>query len=154
MSGNLLRTCTSIVLYQQLADVLRQYFRESRMLVGDRLPTEFDLASKYEVSRGTVRRALSLLQEEGLIERIPGRGTFLRGEPVRNHLDSPRRIGLIIPYAQDQLGLNILVGVESVAKYRGYQVVFNHTNESLEEEKADIARMLKDSGVGDHHFPR
>jgi DNA-binding LacI/PurR family transcriptional regulator len=169
MDGNLLNKGTNVALYRQLADVLKQHFRESGLLVGTRIPTEFDLAAEYEVSRGTVRQALRLLEEDGLIERIPGVGTFLRSEIAGEHASlragehaglragerpgNLRPIGLITPYSHDQLGLDILVGVESVAKYRGFQVVFNHTSESLDEEKADIARLLKDQVAGIIIFP-
>jgi len=43
-----------------------------------RLRAERDLATYYEVSYGTVRRAMEVLRERGLIETIHGRGTFVR----------------------------------------------------------------------------
>lgn len=154
MEGNLLNKNTSVVLYRQLADVLRQFFRESQMPVGARIPTEFELSAKYGVSRGTVRQALHLLEEDGLIERVPGLGTFLQASANASDMPgSERRIGLIIPPTPDQLSLNILIGVESVAKYRGYQLVFSHSNENLAEEKADIERMLRDHVSGLIIFP-
>jgi GntR family transcriptional regulator len=44
---------------------------------GDRLPGDHELCKTYEVSRTVVRQALSELEEEGIIERVKGRGTFL-----------------------------------------------------------------------------
>jgi GntR family transcriptional regulator of arabinose operon len=144
---------SSVILYRQLAEVLMQYFQEDKAQVGSRIPTEFELSTKFGVSRGTVRRALRLLEEGGLIERVPGVGTFLRHKVMSSYPTGQRRIGVIVPYAQDQLGLNILVGVESVAKYRGYQVVFSFTNENLEQEKEDIRRMRQDGVCGIIIFP-
>ena len=131
------------MLYRKVADVLKQHFIESGLAVSARIPTEMELAGSFGVSRGTVRHALKLLEEEGLIERVPGLGTFLRKEvtPPPPYGGSQRRIGVIIPRTQDQLSLNILIGAESVAKYRGYQVLFNHSDEKLEQEKEDIQRM-------------
>lgn len=153
MGRDLLKKSTSIVLYRQLADVLKQHFSDSHMPVGKRLPTEFELSAKYGVSRGTVRQALNLLEEENLIERVPGLGTFLHKEVNGERPVYQRQIGLIVPYAQDQLSLNILVGVENVAKYRGYQVIFNHSNENVEQEKADITRMIQNQMAGLIIFP-
>lgn len=153
MGRDLLNNSSNVVLYRQLADVLKQHFSESHMAVGNRLPTEFELSAKYGVSRGTVRQALNLLEVEGLIERIPGLGTFLHQEVDGERPVSQRQIGLIVPYAQDQLSLNILVGVESVAKYRGYQVIFNHSNENMEQEKVDIERMIRSQVAGLIIFP-
>ena len=93
-----------IVLYRQLANSLRERILGGTLPSGASLPTEFELSAAYGVSRGTVRQALSLLSDEGLIERVPGRGTFVR-QRDRPALSGSRErtIGLIIPYANDQL---------------------------------------------------
>jgi GntR family transcriptional repressor for pyruvate dehydrogenase complex len=46
---------------------------------GERLPSEREIATRYSVSRPVVREALRALQERGLVEIMPGRGTFVRG---------------------------------------------------------------------------
>ena len=64
-------------LYLKLAEDLRS----AVLARGDedlRLPTEADLCRRHGVSRITVRKALDILTSEGLIERTPGRGTFVR----------------------------------------------------------------------------
>jgi GntR family transcriptional regulator len=43
-----------------------------------KLPTEQELGDRYKVSRNTVRLALGLLTNEGIITSTPGRGTFVR----------------------------------------------------------------------------
>ena len=45
---------------------------------GSQLPTEANLASELYVSRTTIRNALKFLEQEGKIERTPGRGTIVR----------------------------------------------------------------------------
>lgn len=49
----------------------------ARSTEGDMLPSENQLASRFSVSRNTIRRALELLLHEGRIVRVPGRGTFV-----------------------------------------------------------------------------
>lgn len=44
---------------------------------GERLPNEFALAETFGVSQGTIRKALTALEERGLLERAPGRGTTI-----------------------------------------------------------------------------
>jgi DNA-binding FadR family transcriptional regulator len=58
---------------------LREYLSASALLGGDRLPPERALASELEVGRRSLRRALSILEEEGRISRQQGRGTFVNG---------------------------------------------------------------------------
>lgn len=62
--------------YQRLSDDLRAALKEGRFQQENPLPTEAELAETYGVSRQTVRRAFQDLVGEGLVYRIPGRGTF------------------------------------------------------------------------------
>jgi GntR family transcriptional regulator, transcriptional repressor for pyruvate dehydrogenase complex len=55
--------------YEQLADALRESIHSGALRVGDRLPSETKLGQDAGVSRSTVREALRILQEAGLIER-------------------------------------------------------------------------------------
>jgi GntR family transcriptional regulator len=66
-----------VPLYYQLGSVLREQITSGRYTPGDRIPTEAELAAEYGVSRITVRQALGALQDEGLISRSAGRGTFV-----------------------------------------------------------------------------
>ena len=63
--------------YQQLYAILRDEIISGRWKPGDMLPSETELIEQFEVSRITVRQALELLVEEGLIYRRRGRGTFV-----------------------------------------------------------------------------
>jgi GntR family transcriptional regulator len=60
--------------YQQLVAILENKIRSGE-LVG-RLPGEREMAEIYGVSYGSVRHAMKLLREAGLIRTIHGRGTF------------------------------------------------------------------------------
>ena len=62
--------------HQRLSEDLRSALGEGRFKVGERMPTEADLAEKYGVHRQTVRRAFQDLVAEGLVYRVAGKGTF------------------------------------------------------------------------------
>jgi GntR family transcriptional regulator len=66
-----------VPLYYQIESVLRDEVLGGRHAGGARLPTEESLIRRFGVSRITVRRALERLAQEGLIYRVPGRGTFV-----------------------------------------------------------------------------
>ena len=55
-------------------------------VAGDALPNEFALASEYKVSVGTIRKAMEGLEEQGLLVRKQGRGTYIAGNG-RNPLE-------------------------------------------------------------------
>jgi DNA-binding FadR family transcriptional regulator len=77
----------------ELAEEILRFARAAGLDVGDRLPTERQLAEEHGVTRTSVRRALAQLEAEGLLMRQVGRGTFLRdrdGEPGAGTMDAPQ----------------------------------------------------------------
>lgn len=72
-----MRRDSGIPLYYQLETILRQKIASGESAPGQPLPSEDALAVEYGVSRITVRQALSLLEQDGLITRQRGRGTFV-----------------------------------------------------------------------------
>jgi GntR family transcriptional regulator len=65
-------------LYVQLANVLRAMIESGDLKPRAPLPSESYLQQQYGVSRGTVRTAVGILRDEGLVVTIGGRGTFVR----------------------------------------------------------------------------
>lgn len=63
--------------YSALARELRNGILEGRYTAGQQLPTEAELTRRRNVSRQTVRRAFHDLVSEGMVHRVPGRGTFV-----------------------------------------------------------------------------
>ena len=64
-------------LYLQIADELRRNIEESVFKVGDQLPTEMELSKRFGVHRHTLRRAIEVLRQEGIVDVERGRGTFV-----------------------------------------------------------------------------
>ncbi|MDT9684323.1 GntR family transcriptional regulator [Streptomyces sp. TRM76323] len=65
-------------MYQQIADALRDRIAEGALAPGDKLPTEAELREEYDVSRETVRKAVGLLVNEGLVISARPQGHFVR----------------------------------------------------------------------------
>lgn len=85
-----LRT-SAVPLYVALSNLLRAEIEEGRWPVGAQLPTLDRLSEMYGVARVTARQALGVLADDGLIERVQGKGTFVAsGAPERKiiQLDS------------------------------------------------------------------
>ncbi len=64
-------------LHAQLKGLIRRAIEDGRLRPGDRLPTEHELCRHFGLSRTPVRQALLELAQEGLLTRVPGRGTFV-----------------------------------------------------------------------------
>jgi DNA-binding GntR family transcriptional regulator len=65
--------------YVQIANRVRQLIQRGELPPGAMVPSELSLAELHGVSRGTVRSALALLSDEGLIEVVPGQGRRVVG---------------------------------------------------------------------------
>jgi DNA-binding transcriptional regulator YhcF (GntR family) len=70
---------------QEIADTLRARIRTGDLKAGDRLPTQAELAEEFGVERGTVRQALRVLQEDGLLSNVS------KGSPPRVAEPAPTR---------------------------------------------------------------
>jgi GntR family transcriptional regulator len=67
-----------IARHRQVASILRNRILGGELPPESQLPTELELTQSYEVSRIVVRQAMQALEFEGLIKRVPGKGTFVR----------------------------------------------------------------------------
>jgi DNA-binding GntR family transcriptional regulator len=63
--------------YLQLADIIEQRIRSGELRVGRTIPSEQTLMQEYGLSRGSVRKAVSVLRERGLVDTVAHRGTFV-----------------------------------------------------------------------------
>ena len=77
-------------LYEQIVQQIEESILKGELSEGSQLPAERDLARQFGVSRTAVREAIKALQEKGLVDALPGRGTFVTNgdtSPMRRSLD-------------------------------------------------------------------
>ncbi|PNZ29172.1 GntR family transcriptional regulator [Staphylococcus rostri] len=70
-------------LKQIVVEKIKDYILTEQLNVGDKLPTERQLAEDYQVSRSVVREALSYLENTGVTESVQGRGTLVKEQDIR-----------------------------------------------------------------------
>src|SRR5215470_8260642 len=66
-----------VTLWRQIAESLNGDVRTGRLKAGAQLPTELELAQRFAVNRHTVRRAVAVLADQGVLRIEQGRGTFV-----------------------------------------------------------------------------
>lgn len=78
--------------YQQLKDLIIERIAAGDLQPSDRVPSEHELVESMSVSRMTANRALRELHDEGYVERIAGRGTFVADLRAQSHLVAVQNI--------------------------------------------------------------
>lgn len=107
----------SVPIYEELAERLRRSIRKGDYSPGQLLGSEYELARQESISRMTVRRASELLVGEGLLERRPGKGLYVRAVHVNS-----RMVQMISGNMQWEPSVQISRGANNVAKQQGIQV--------------------------------
>lgn len=77
-----------VQLYYQLYDILLEKIKLGHYKPNDMFPSETELIEKYKVSRITVRKAMEMLSQDGLIEKKRGIGSIVKSGKIENSLSS------------------------------------------------------------------
>lgn len=90
MNNNIDKNSGSQPIYRQVRHILESEIRQMYS-AGDALPAEMQLAGKFNINRHTVRRAVDELVNDGLVDRIRGKGTFVVGSVIDYDIKSTTR---------------------------------------------------------------
>ncbi len=130
--------------YIHLAETLRQTIPHMKNDSINKLPSETALASRYGVSRETVRKAIAALASEGLVETRRGSGTYLSRLP---HGDS-RQIAILAACQSDYMLPVLLHQMQAVFEEHGYHAVVHITDNSVQKERDVLAALLETPVAG------
>lgn len=123
-------------LYQKIIDDLLQDIQSGRLLENAKVPTEKELSQIYNVSRITSKRALTELENKGLIYRIQGKGSYVRLQQPKK--DRALRILFLIPFANDLSLGNFNDGLAPVTTKKHYEVILSSAEFLVNKTAADI----------------
>ncbi|QEG25166.1 GntR family transcriptional regulator [Mariniblastus fucicola] len=128
----------SVSKYRRIANELRSDIAAGKFYPTGKLPSETQLVRQYEVSRPTAARALKELEDQGLIERRTGSGSFLRHKTA-SVADGQQVIGMLAPDISSTEILEVICGdLARLARLHDYAVLWgNEREESNDPERAE-----------------
>lgn len=141
----------TVTRHQMLYKTLRDQILAGRFAVNEKLPSEKELSSKFKVSRITVMRALSDLQNDGYIWRKQGSGTF-----IKSPAQMSCRLGLLIPGLSHAVNASVFPLVQEQITKRaaklGWQVLLGDAeipddNDPSGQKPVEVARRFVAHGV-------
>jgi len=153
-------TASSKPMYEKIFDEVKQRIITKTYQLGERVPSEKELADAYNVSRITSKKALEMLAAEQLIVRKPGRGSFV-ADPGIDYLEpgphsgmnsegfashtinqDEKTIGLIITDFGNSYGTGLIYGMEQAARDNDCFLVLRRTFGIPENEEQSIKKFL------------
>jgi GntR family transcriptional regulator of arabinose operon len=135
----------AVPLHVQLLNQLRQLILSGRWIPDTRIPSELELQGQLNISRGTVRQALRNAEAEGLIIRVPGKGTFVAPSP--HGTSSSNLIGYVTDNCLDPMQSQVLTGAQGVITACGFRTIFGYSNGNLQEENQLLEQLVDEIGV-------
>ena len=131
--------------YYQLKKILQSQIEKGKYKLGDKIPSENELAEKYGISRPTVRQAFNELTQEEWLYKERGRGTFCGFIPTETSKEI-KSIAAFIPSVLSYIFPYILRGIDDVVHQKGYNMILVHSDCKLEKEKEQL-RSLMNKGI-------
>ena len=106
------------VLYKQLADIFINNIETGIWPVGCRILSEKEICERYEVSRITTRRTIDELSKAGFVEKVQGKGTFVKERRIEQKLSNVYRF-------RDELSKK---GIETIVEMKGFDIILADEN--------------------------
>lgn len=126
--------------YYTLMEDLKKNILSGVIKPGERIPSENELSANYAVSRHTVRKALSILENEGFVVAEHGRGTFCMGRIKQN--TKSNNIAVITTYISDYIFPRLIQGIDSVLTKEGYSIILKNTGNLQKMEAKSLEDIL------------
>lgn len=132
--------------YEEIVDWIKEKIANKDLEDGSRLASENELTAIFRVSRQTVRHAFSVLENQGLVERRRGSGTFIK-VPRSEQREKTMRIAVVTTYVNEYIFSPIIQEVETVLSKSGYDMQLSFTNNSVEKERLILKGFIKNMTV-------
>lgn len=119
---------------------IKEKILSGALLPGEKIDSENMLCKHYDVSRYTVRRALSDLISEGLVEARHGQGTFCTQRGISGR--RTHNIAVITTYLSDYIFPSVIRGIDRVMTDNGYTMFLKNTGNSQKNEARCLEEMM------------
>jgi GntR family transcriptional regulator of arabinose operon len=118
--------------YYKLMEFLKKEILMGRIKPGEQIPSENILCKEHSLSRHTVRKAISMLINEGYLYTEHGKGTYCVDR--QNIRRDSKNIGVITTYISEYIFPKVIQGIDRVLSGNGYSIILKNTNNSIESE--------------------
>lgn len=104
--------------YKEVVDWVKERLEKKELSPGDKLNSENELCELFGLSRQTVRHAIGVLEEEGIVARRQGSGTYISDNRMAN-LENKTRVAVVTTYVDSYIFPRTIQGIENTLFERG-----------------------------------
>lgn len=134
---------TGLPMYRQLAARLKNAIQKGHYAPGERVASEHELSRQHNLARVTVRKATELLVVEGMLERRPGKGLY-----VREASNKAGVLKLMVGNLAWEPSIRIVRGAQAVAREGGFEVQVCDAHGDSTEEVESVQRLAGNGTAG------
>lgn len=128
--------------YMELVDWVRERVDTGEYMPGHRILSENELSAKFHMSRQTVRRAITVLEEDGLVESRRGSGTYINNNFNFRNGEGTMNIAVITTYVEEYIFPSIIQEIEKAVSAEGYTIQMAFSHNSAEKERSVLQNLL------------
>ena len=129
--------------YEEVIDKIIDWAMTEKYKPNDKLPTESELMSLFNVSRHTIRRAISDLNVQQYVYRIQGSGIYLSDWKQSSiHLKKNKNIGVLTTHISNYIFPDIIRGIESTLYSESYSLLLSSTSNNIMFENSNLKNLL------------
>ena len=139
-----------VVKYQFIANKLKNQIEEGHYQYGEAIPSENELTKLYDVSRHTIREAISLLVKDRYVRKEKGSGTYVSydDKDQRQPDTKPLLVGVITTYLSDYIFPSIIRGIEKELNKENIGLLIASTHNNYADEENALKKMISNNVDG------
>lgn len=125
----------------ELVEWIQEQIESRNLLPGQKMYSENELKDMFGVSRQTVRHAIGILEQEGIIRRVQGSGTYINDNRLVN-LEKRSKVMVVTTYVDAYIFPRTIQGIENILSKQGYSVQIAFTNNQNSKEKVILEDII------------
>lgn len=135
--------------YEILKHHILEQILNGELVKGQKLQTESEMMAAFSVSRYTVRRAISDLENDHYVYRVQGGGSYVADWQAKQKQDkAPSVIGILSTHVASYIFPAIIDGADQVISENGYSLVLANTHNEPKRERIALINMMKQNLAG------
>lgn len=126
--------------YYRLMEHLKDEMLMGHIKPGEQIPSENALSEEFSLSRHTVRKAISMLVNDGYLYTEHGKGTYCIDRSTKRR--NSKNICVVTTYISEYIFPKVIQGIDTVLSSNGYSIMLKNTNNDFEKEALCLEDVL------------